>query len=40
VLVEDAMAGLTASDHAVAVERIFPCIGYVASTNEVLAVLR
>ena len=27
VLVEDAMAGLTASDHAVAVERIFPCIG-------------
>jgi nicotinamidase-related amidase len=40
VLVEDAMASLTASDHAFAVERIFPRIGRVASTGEVVAALR
>jgi|ERR1019366_5396536 nicotinamidase-related amidase len=40
VLVEDAMASLTSSDHAFAVERIFPRIGRVASTNEVVAALR
>ncbi|MHB1472372.1 MAG: hypothetical protein ACYCV4_01885 [Dermatophilaceae bacterium] len=40
VLVQDAMGGLTVSDHAFAVERIFPHIGRVASTNEVAAALR
>jgi nicotinamidase-related amidase len=40
VLVEDAMASMTASDHAFAVERIFPRIGRVATTNEVVAALR
>jgi nicotinamidase-related amidase len=40
VLVQDAIAGLTVSDHAFAVERIFPRVGRVASTNEVVAALR
>lgn len=40
VLVEDAMAGFAASDHTFAVERIFPRIGRVVSTKEVLAALR
>jgi len=39
ILVEDAMASFAASDHAFAVERIFPRIGRVASTQEVLAAL-
>ena len=39
ILVEDAMAGFTASDHTFAIERIFPRIGRVASTKEVLAAL-
>ena len=37
---QEAMSGLTASDHAFAVQRIFPLIGRVASTNEVAAALR
>lgn len=40
VLVQDAMASLTAFDHAFAVERIFARIGRVASTNEVVDALR
>jgi nicotinamidase-related amidase len=40
VLVEDAMASFSASDHVFAVERIFPRIGRVASTNEVIVALR
>jgi nicotinamidase-related amidase len=40
VLVEDAMAALTSRDHAFALERIFPRIGRVASTSEVVDALR
>jgi nicotinamidase-related amidase len=40
VLVEDAMSGLSAEDHAFALTRIFPRIGRVASTSDVLAALR
>jgi isochorismate hydrolase len=39
VLVQEAMAGLTASDHVFAVERIFPRVGRVASANGVVAAL-
>lgn len=40
ILVEDAMASFSASDHAFAVQRIFPRIGRIASTKEVLKALR
>ncbi|HEY7487985.1 MAG TPA: isochorismatase family protein [Streptosporangiaceae bacterium] len=36
VLVEDAMAGLDAESHAFAVTKIFPLIGTVCSTDDVL----
>jgi nicotinamidase-related amidase len=39
VLVEDAMSGLTADAHRFAVTEIFPRMGTVASTDEVLAAL-
>ena len=39
LLVEDAMAGYLTSDHTFAVERIFPRIGRITSTKEVLAAL-
>ena len=39
VFVEDAMAGMTAEAHAFAVKTIFPRIGRVRSTAEVLAAL-
>jgi nicotinamidase-related amidase len=37
ILVEDAMASTTAEDHAFAIKRIFPRLGQVRSTEEVLA---
>jgi nicotinamidase-related amidase len=37
VLVEDAMASMAADDHAFAVTKIFPRLGLVRSTEEVLA---
>lgn len=37
VLVEDAMASMSAEDHAFAIEKIFPRLGLVRSTEEVLA---
>ena len=40
VLVEDAMASLAAEDHAFAVTKIFPRLGLVRSTEEVLAGLK
>jgi nicotinamidase-related amidase len=40
VFVEDAMSARAASDHEFALTRIFPRIGRVASTEEVLAALR
>ena len=40
LLVEDAMAGLEADAHEFAFERIFPHLGTVCSTDEVLAALR
>ncbi|MDQ1723209.1 MAG: hypothetical protein QOG52_237 [Frankiaceae bacterium] len=40
VLVEDAMSGLVAAEHAFSVEHVFPRIGRVTSTAEVLAALR
>ncbi len=40
VFVEDAMAGMTAEAHAFAVRTIFPRIGLVRSTEEVLAALK
>ncbi|MBC6457721.1 isochorismatase family protein [Actinomadura sp. HBU206391] len=39
LLVEDAMAGLDAGDHAFAITRIFPVLGTVCSTDELLAAL-
>ena len=39
VLVEDAMSGLSEQSHRNAVERIFPRIGHVRSTQQVLAML-
>jgi nicotinamidase-related amidase len=39
VLVEDAMSGLSADAHRFAVTEIFPLMGTVASTDEVLAAL-
>ena len=39
VFVEDAMAGLTAEAHAFAIATIFPRLGRVRSTEEVLAAL-
>jgi len=39
LLVEDAMASMSASDHLFAVERIFPRIGRVVSTQAVLSVM-
>jgi isochorismatase family protein len=39
VFIEDAMAGLSAEAHAFAVHTIFPRIGRVRSTAEVLAAL-
>jgi len=40
VLVEDAMAGFSTEDHAFAVGRIFPRLGRIASTEDVLAAWR
>jgi nicotinamidase-related amidase len=40
VFVEDAMAGLTSAAHAFAVSTIFPRIGRIRSTEEVLAALK
>ena len=37
VLVEDAMASMSADDHAFAIKKIFPRLGLVRSTEEVLA---
>ena len=37
VLVEDAMASMSAEDHAFAIAKIFPRLGLVRSTEEVLA---
>jgi nicotinamidase-related amidase len=39
LLVEDAMAGLEADAHAFAITRIFPSLGTVCSTDEVLGAL-
>lgn len=39
VLVEDAMSGLTTEDHTFALTRIFPRIGRVVATGDVLAAL-
>jgi nicotinamidase-related amidase len=39
VFAEDAMTGVTAESHANAVERIFPRIGRVRSTEEIVAAL-
>ena len=39
VLVEDAMSGLSAEDHAFAIERIFPRLGRVTATDEAIAAL-
>jgi len=39
VLVEDAMSAHTAEDHAFAITRIFPKIGRLVSTSDVLAAL-
>lgn len=39
IFVEDAMASFSGSDHAHTVERIFPRIGRISSTEEVLAAL-
>jgi nicotinamidase-related amidase len=39
IFVEDAMASFTAADHVFAVERIFPRIGRVVSTEDVLSAL-
>ena len=39
VFVEDAMAAMAAEDHAFAVKRIFPRLGHVRSSIEVLAAL-
>jgi len=39
VFAEDAMASMAASDHAFAIERIFPRIGRVSSTAEILKAL-
>jgi nicotinamidase-related amidase len=39
ILTEDAMASMSASDHLFAIERIFPRIGRVASTQEVINAL-
>jgi nicotinamidase-related amidase len=40
VLVEDAMSGRCESDHVFAVTRIFPRLGHVSSTTEVVAALK
>jgi nicotinamidase-related amidase len=37
ILVSDAMTGLSAESHTDAVERIFPRIGRVRSTDQVIA---
>jgi nicotinamidase-related amidase len=39
VFVRDAMAGLNAESHANAIERIFPRIGRVRGTKEIIAAL-
>jgi nicotinamidase-related amidase len=39
LLVEDAMSGLAADEHAFAITRIFPRIGTVCSTDELLTAL-
>jgi nicotinamidase-related amidase len=39
IFAEDAMTGLTAESHANAVERIFPRMGRVRSTDEIIAAL-
>lgn len=39
VLVEDAMSGLSADDHAFAIERIFPRLGRVTSVEEAVGAL-
>ncbi|HEX7405685.1 MAG TPA: hydrolase [Candidatus Nanopelagicaceae bacterium] len=39
ILVEDAMASMAGSDHLFAVERIFPRIGQVVSTQDVLSAM-
>jgi nicotinamidase-related amidase len=40
VFAADAMSGLNAESHANAVERIFPRIGWVRSTEQIIAALR
>ena len=39
ILVEDAMAGVSAEAHEFAIKAIFPRIGNVRSTNDVLSAL-
>jgi len=39
VFVEDAMAGLSSEAHAFAVNTVFPALGLVRSSNDVLAAL-
>jgi nicotinamidase-related amidase len=39
IFAEDAMTGLTAESHANAIERIFPRLGRVRSTDEIIAAL-
>ncbi len=39
ILIEDAMTGLSAESHRVAIEHIFPCLGKVRSTDQVVAAL-
>ncbi len=39
IFAEDAMTGLSAESHANAVERIFPRLGRVHSTDEIIAAL-
>ena len=40
LLVEDAMASMSADDHAFAVTRIFPRLGHVCSAQDVIASLQ
>lgn len=39
LLVEDAMASMSADDHAFAVKRIFPRLGHVCSAQDVIAAM-
>jgi nicotinamidase-related amidase len=40
VFAEDAMSSMSAPDHAFAIERIFPRIGRVSNTADVIAALK